>query len=71
MEKKVLEVINFDKFIMKLIRTFKDEKNVYFLTSFIKGIELFDAIREIGLLGTIDSQFYTGSIILSLEYLHS
>ncbi len=34
-------------------------------------MELFDAIREIGLLGTYDSQFYISQLILSVEYLHS
>lgn len=34
-------------------------------------MELFDVIRDIGLLSTFDSQFYIGSLILSLEYLHS
>jgi len=34
-------------------------------------MELFDVIREIGLLSTLDSQFYIGSLILAMEYLHS
>lgn len=34
-------------------------------------MELFDVIREIGLLSTSDSQFYIGSMLLALEYLHS
>ena len=33
-------------------------------------MELFDVIREIGLLNTYDSQFYIGSLILCMEYLH-
>ncbi len=56
------------------------------MEEYVKGIELFDAIRDIGwidtlkkiyknfclgLLKTYDSQFYTGSLILGLEYLHS
>ena len=35
-------------FIMKYIRSFKDEQNIYFLTEFVRGMELFDVIREIG-----------------------
>lgn len=65
----MLESINFP-FIMKFLRTFKDTMSVYFLVEFIRGIELFDAIRDIGLLGTVDSQFYVGSMLLALEYLH-
>ncbi len=33
-------------------------------------MELFDVIREIGLLSTTDSQYYIGSMILILENLH-
>lgn len=58
-------------FIMRYVRSFTDEFYVYFLLEFIQGMELFDAIREIGLLSTKESQFYVGSIILAIEYLHS
>jgi hypothetical protein len=33
---------------MELISTYEDESNEYFLTEYIRGIELFDAIRDIG-----------------------
>jgi cGMP-dependent protein kinase 1 len=56
---------------MSFIRTFKDDLSVYFLVEYIKGMELFDVIREIGLLSLSDTQFYIGQIILALEYLHS
>jgi cGMP-dependent protein kinase len=48
----------------------KDNNNIYFLVEYIKGMELFDVIREIGLLNTFDSQFFIASIILCMEYLH-
>jgi serine/threonine protein kinase len=35
--------------ILKLIKTFKDDRRVYFLTEYVNGIDLFDALREIGL----------------------
>ena len=80
-EKAVLEVVNFP-FIMQFIRTFKDNNYIYFLTEYVKGLELFDVIRDIGthtvsshnwlgLLSTYDSQFYIGSVILGIEYLHA
>ena len=58
---------------MQLIRTFKDENFVYFLLECVKGIELFDVIRvpSMGLLQTSQSQFYIGSILLAIEYLHT
>ncbi len=45
-EKEVLEAVNFP-FIMQLYRTFKDDNFVYFLLSFVRGMELFDVIRDI------------------------
>jgi cGMP-dependent protein kinase len=35
---------------MGFVRTFKDEMSIYFLVDFIRGMELFDVIRDIGLL---------------------
>lgn len=40
---------------MTFKRTYKDENNIYFLNEYIKGMELFDVIREIGILNTYDS----------------
>lgn len=68
-EKRILEEINFP-FIMPFYRTFCDDISLYFLVKNISGMELFDVIREIGLLSTTDSQFYVGTMILCLEYLH-
>jgi cGMP-dependent protein kinase len=53
-----------------MYRTFKDEKNVYFMLEFVEGMELFDVIREIGYLNNFESKFYVGSMILAIEYLH-
>lgn len=46
-EKKVLEEIS-HPFIMKFFQSMKDDLNIYFLTEYIKGMELFDVIRDIG-----------------------
>ena len=43
---------------MGFFRSFKDENNIYLLNEYIPGVELFDAIRDIGLLNKNDSQFY-------------
>lgn len=69
-ERQVLETIHFP-LIMKYIRCFTDNNQVYFLTELIRGMELFDVIRQMGLLEKSDAQFYVGSFILCLEYLHS
>ena len=33
---------------MKYIKSFKDNSNIFFLLEYVKGLELFDVIREIG-----------------------
>merc|ERR1719487_385730 len=57
--------------IMQFIKTFQDKDNVYFLTEFLGGGDLFYAIREIGFLTKLHTQFFSGSIALALEYLHA
>jgi len=57
--------------IVQFIKTFQDEKHVYFLTEFLGGGDLFYAIREIGVLSKAHTQFFSGSIALALEYLHA
>ena len=37
----------------------------------IEGMEMFNVLREIGLLNTYDTKFYIGTLILIFEYLHS
>ncbi len=57
-------------FIVKLVKTLKDQKNIYFLMEYVKGKELFDVIREIGLLDANQTKFYACSMMSSIEYLH-
>eukprot|EP00435_Cladocopium_sp_Y103_P002399 s3079_g1.t1 len=45
-------------------------QNVYFLTEFVTGGELFGAIRALGILNGSQARFYTGSLILALQALH-
>jgi cGMP-dependent protein kinase len=48
---------------MQFIRSYKDENYIYFLTEFINGIELFDAIRLIGLLNSEQTIFYAAQLL--------
>eukprot|EP00742_Colponemidia_sp_Colp-10_P003108 GILJ01003311.1.p1 GENE.GILJ01003311.1~~GILJ01003311.1.p1 ORF type:complete len:1123 (-),score=177.83 GILJ01003311.1:99-3467(-) len=57
-------------FVLKLVKALEDSENIYFLTEFIKGCELYQAIRDIGLLDRTQSQFYAGALLLALNYLH-
>lgn len=57
-------------FIVKLVRTFKDSKRLYFLMEFVKGMDLFDVLRKIDCLKECDARFYIACIFLILEHLH-
>jgi cGMP-dependent protein kinase len=57
--------------IMKLVKTFKDRKWVYFLTEYVEGVDLFDALRLIGLLKDSHAKFFIAGLILALEHLES
>jgi cGMP-dependent protein kinase len=57
-------------FIVKLVKTLKDDSHIFFLMEYIKGKELFEIIREIGLLNIYQTQFYGASMMLAMEYLH-
>lgn len=52
------------------MRTFKDDKFVYFLSELVTGGELYEALRVLGLLDRAGCQFYAASILLAIEYLH-
>jgi cGMP-dependent protein kinase len=57
-------------FIVKLVKTIKDKTHVYFLMEYIKGKELFDVIRDIGLLTKYQTQFFGAAMMVAVEYLH-
>ena len=69
LERSILVKID-HPFIVKLVKTMKDKNYVYFLMDYIKGKELFDVIRDIGLLNKFQTQFYSASIMLAVQYLH-
>ena len=61
-EKYALESVS-SPFIMEYMRSYKDEHFIYFLTEFINGLELFDAIRIIGLLTSDQTIFYGAQLL--------
>ena len=69
LEKSILLRVD-HPFIVKLVKTLKDEKYIYYLMDYLKGKELFSVIRDIGLLNKEQAQFYIASIILAVNYLH-
>ena len=57
-------------FIMKMVKYMKNENFIFFLMEYIKGKELWEVIRDIGLLNKEQTQFYSGSMLLAINYLH-
>ena len=69
LERKILLQLDHN-LILKLVKTFKDSKRIYFLTEFVRGLDLFDVLRQLNLVSDNDSKFYTASLILMFEHLH-
>jgi cGMP-dependent protein kinase len=56
--------------IEHFVKTFETPTAAYFLTEFLSGGDLFNAIREIGTLEKQHAHFYSACITLALEHLH-
>lgn len=69
MEKGVLLKID-HPFIVKLVKSLKNNKHLFYLMEYVRGKELWDVIREIGLLNKLQCQFYAASVMLAIDYLH-
>ena len=69
LERKILLELD-HVFIMKMVRTFKDNARLYFLLEIIQGMDLFDVLRELGLLNEVDTRFYSACILIMIEHLH-
>ena len=57
-------------FITKLVKTMKNDGYIFFLMEYNYGKELWDVIRDIGLLNKEQTQFYAASTMLAVDYLH-
>ena len=69
LEKNILMQID-HIMIIKLIKTFRDSKRVYFLLEYVRGRDLFDILLEMGQLSEELAKFYAASLMVTLEYLH-
>ena len=69
LERKILMQLDHG-FIVKLIKTFKDQNRIYFLLEYVRGEDLFDVIRQIGLLSDEESKFYASCLLIIIEHLH-
>ena len=69
LEKDVLLKLD-HPFIMKMVKYLKNENFIFFLTEFIHGKELWEVMREIGMLTLDQVRFYGGSVLLTMDYIH-
>lgn len=58
------------RFIVKLYRTFRDMKFVYFLTEACLGGELFTLMKQDGPLPAQSARFSVACIVEAVDYLH-
>ena len=68
-EKNALRMLDHN-FILKQVKTLKNSDNIFFLNEYIKGKNLNDILKEIITLNKSQAQFFSASIILSIEYMH-
>ncbi|KAJ3300942.1 hypothetical protein HDV03_001579 [Kappamyces sp. JEL0829] len=68
-EKNILARINFP-FIVNLLCTFQDVRNVYLLEEYVMGGEMFSHLRRAGRFSNEMTKFYAAEITLALTYLH-
>ena len=69
LEKNVLLKVD-HPFIMKMVKYLKNEHFIFFIMEYIRGKELWEVIREIGLLNKAQTQFYGAGLLLAIDYLH-
>ena len=72
-ERNILLTLD-NPFIMKLLKTFKTDKNIFFLLEFIKGrgmSKYLNSRSQTKLLNEKETLFYTANILLALDYLNS
>jgi cGMP-dependent protein kinase len=69
LEKNVLLKVD-HPFIMKMVKYLKNETHIFFITEYIRGKELWDVMRDIGLCDKFQTQFYGASMLSAINYLH-
>ena len=60
---------NRSPFITHLLHNFTNNDYLIYVMKYIDGISLCEAIRNMGLLSSFDSQFFTALILMILQYL--
>jgi len=57
-------------FVLKLIASFESKHDIYILTDLVTGGQMYEKVEQMGVMNRKGAQFYVGSIVLMLEYLH-
>ena len=68
-ERKILEKIDYP-FISKLYYAFQTKKNLYMITEFMSGGEIFHHLHECGHFDENRTRFYIAEIVLAIDHLH-
>mmetsp|Transcript_10577 Transcript_10577/g.20378 ORF Transcript_10577/g.20378 Transcript_10577/m.20378 type:complete len:883 (+) Transcript_10577:129-2777(+) len=68
LERNILLMLD-HMYIAKLVKTLKDSLRIYFVMEYVRGLDMFDVIRELGLLKDRDAKFYIACLVLVIEYL--
>uniref|UniRef100_A0A3Q3H135 cGMP-dependent protein kinase n=1 Tax=Labrus bergylta TaxID=56723 RepID=A0A3Q3H135_9LABR len=69
-EKNILQLTN-SVFIIRLFRTFRDDKYVYMLLEACLGGELWTVLRDMSCFDDATARFCTGCVLEAFDYLHT
>jgi len=69
-EKKILETLD-HPYMVNLIGSFKDNRNLYIILEYVCGGELFSYLRQCKRLPNHVARFYAAEVVLAFEHLHS
>eukprot|EP01116_Phalansterium_solitarium_P007363 TRINITY_DN1_c38_g1_i1.p1 TRINITY_DN1_c38_g1~~TRINITY_DN1_c38_g1_i1.p1 ORF type:complete len:340 (-),score=121.71 TRINITY_DN1_c38_g1_i1:316-1335(-) len=69
-ERHILNSVN-NPFVIKLYRSFQDDRNLYMLLDYAPGGELFSHLRKAGKFSNDTTRFFASEIVHALEYLHN
>lgn len=69
-ERALLAIVD-HPFIVKLLCTFQDARNLYLVLEYVCGGELFSLLRRVRVLPPFVAVFYAAEIVLAIEHLHA
>lgn len=69
-EKNILEILD-HPYMVNLIGSFKDNRNLYIVLEYVCGGEMFSYLRQCKRLPNHVARFYAAEVVLAFEHLHS